>query len=102
RDESAIEAKGLEPFAPALERIAALRDKKGLAEVVSHLHLLGTKPLFSFSSAQDYTDATLMIARADQGGFALARPRLLLDQGGISRASGAYVRPARRREEGRG
>ncbi len=95
-DESAIEAKGLEPFAPALERIAALRDKKGLAEVVSHLHLLGTKPLFSFSSAQDYTDATMMIARADQGGFALARPRLLLDQGGISRASGAYVRPARR------
>jgi putative endopeptidase len=70
-DESAIEAKGLEPFAPALERIAALRDKKGLAEVVSHLHLLGTEPLFSFSSAQDYTDATMMIARADQGGFAL-------------------------------
>ena len=70
-DESAIEEKGLKPFAPELERIAALEDKKGLAEVVAHLHLLGTKPLFSFSSAQDYTDATMIIAQVDQDGFAL-------------------------------
>ena len=70
-DESAIEAKGLKPFAPELARIAALEDKKELAELVAHLHLLGTKPLFSFSSTQDYTDATMMIAQADQDGFAL-------------------------------
>jgi putative endopeptidase len=70
-DVSAIEAKGLKPFAPELERIAALEDKKGFAEVVAHLHLLGTKPLFSFSSAQDYTDAPMMIAQADHDGFAL-------------------------------
>jgi endothelin-converting enzyme/putative endopeptidase len=70
-DESNIDTKGLKPFAPELERIAALEDKKGFAEVVAHLHLLGTKPLFSFSSAQDYTDATMMIAQADQDGFAL-------------------------------
>jgi putative endopeptidase len=70
-DESAIDAKGLKPFAPELERIAALEDKKRLAEAIAHLHLLGTNPLFSFSSAQDYTDATMIIAQADQGGFAL-------------------------------
>ena len=70
-DESAIDAKGLKPFAPELARIAALEDKKELAELVAHLHLLGTKPLFSFSSTQDYTDATMMIAQADQDGFAL-------------------------------
>ena len=70
-DQSAIEAKGLKPFAPELARIAALEDKKELAELVAHLHLLGTKPLFSFSSTQDYTDATMMIAQADQDGFAL-------------------------------
>ncbi len=70
-DEAAIDAKGLEPFAPDLERIAALRDKKGLAAEVAHLHLLGAVPLFFFSSIQDHTDATMMIAQADQGGFAL-------------------------------
>jgi len=52
-DESDIDAKGLKPFAPELARIAALEDKKELAELVAHLHRLGTKPLFSFSSTQD-------------------------------------------------
>jgi putative endopeptidase len=70
-DETAIDAKGLKPFAPELERIAALKDKKELAEVTARLHLLGAKPLFLFSSAQDYTDARMMIAQADQDGFAL-------------------------------
>ena len=70
-DKSEIDAKGLKPFAPELARIAALEDKKELAELVAHLHLLGTKPLFSFSSTQDYTDASMMIAQADQDGFAL-------------------------------
>ena len=70
-DQSEIDAKGLKPFAPELARIAALEDKKELAELVAHLHLLGTKPLFSFSSTPDYTDASMMIAQADQDGFAL-------------------------------
>lgn len=70
-DEAAIDAKGLVPFTPELERIAALTDKKGLAAETARLHLLGAKPLFFFSSAQDYTDATMVIAQADQGGFAL-------------------------------
>ena len=70
-DEEAIDAKGLEPFASGVARIAALKDKKELAAETARLHLLGAKPLFWFSSAQDYTDATIMIAQADQGGFAL-------------------------------
>ena len=61
----------MRPFTPELERIAALKDKAGLAEVIARLHLLGATPLFSFSSTQDYTDATMMIAQADQDGFAL-------------------------------
>jgi len=70
-DEAAINAKGVSPFTPELERIAALKDKKGLAVVTAHLHFIGATPLFSFSSTQDYTDATMMIAQADQDGFAL-------------------------------
>jgi putative endopeptidase len=38
---------------------------------VARLHLLGATPLFSLSSAPDYTDATMMIALADQDGFSL-------------------------------
>jgi cytochrome c biogenesis protein CcdA len=41
-----VAASVIEPVAPELERIAALEDKKGFAEVVAYLHLLGTKPLF--------------------------------------------------------
>jgi endothelin-converting enzyme/putative endopeptidase len=70
-DETAIDAKGLKPFAPELDRIAALQDKRGLAAETARLHLLGAKPMFLFSSAQDYTDATMMVAQVDQNGFAL-------------------------------
>ena len=70
-DEAAIEAKGLKPFTPELESIAALKDKHDLAAEVARLHLIGAAPMFSFSSIPDYTDATMMIASADQDGFAL-------------------------------
>ncbi len=70
-DEAAIEAKGLAPFAQNFARIEALQDKPQLAAEIAHLHLIGAAPLFSFASVQDYTDATMMIAGADQDGFAL-------------------------------
>jgi putative endopeptidase len=70
-DEASIEAKGLMPFAPEFDRIAALKDETELAAEIARLHLLGVEPLFWFSSLPDYTDATTMIAQADQGGFAL-------------------------------
>ena len=70
-DEAAIEAKGLAPFTPELERIAALKDKHGLAAEIARLHLIGAAPMFFFSSTPDYTDGATMIAEADQDGFAL-------------------------------
>jgi endothelin-converting enzyme/putative endopeptidase len=70
-DEAAIEAKGLAPFAPGFASIDALQDKRQLAAEIARLHLAGASPLFSFDSAQDYTDATMMLAVTDQDGFAL-------------------------------
>jgi putative endopeptidase len=70
-DEATIDAKDLKPFTPELDRIEALKHKKELAEAIARLQLLGAKPMFLFSSEQDYTDATMMIAQADQDGFAL-------------------------------
>jgi len=69
-DEPAIEAKGFSPFQPEFDAIAAA-GSGDLPRLIARLHLLGSNALFSFSSAQDYTDATTMIAQADQGGFAL-------------------------------
>lgn len=70
-DEAAIEHNGLRPFAPELQRIAAIKSKADLAAAIAHLHRIGTGPLFFFSSAPDYTDTSTVIATADQDGFAL-------------------------------
>jgi putative endopeptidase len=70
-DEAAIEEKGLKPFQPELERIAAIKSKSDFAAEIAHLHRIGTSPLFYFSSTPDYTDTDAMIATADQDGFTL-------------------------------
>jgi hypothetical protein len=48
-----VAASVIEPVAPELERIAALEDKKGFAEVVAYLRLLGTKPLFEADAVDE-------------------------------------------------
>jgi putative endopeptidase len=70
-DAASIEDKGLQPFAAELERIAAINGKADLAAAIAHLHRIGASPLFFFSSTPDYTDASRMIAVADEDGFAL-------------------------------
>jgi putative endopeptidase len=65
-DEAAIDAKGLKPFAPDLERIAVLKDKKELAAEIARLHLIGAAPLFSFSSVQDPNRQSLVWARVGE------------------------------------
>jgi putative endopeptidase len=70
-DDAGIEKKGLKPFQPELERIAAIRSKADFAADIAHLHRIGTSPLFFFSSAPDYTDTSMVIATADQHGFTL-------------------------------
>jgi putative endopeptidase len=70
-DQAAIEAKGLAPFGPELDRMAAIKNKQELATEVARLHLIGASPMFFFSSTPDYTDTAMMIAETDQDGFAL-------------------------------
>jgi putative endopeptidase len=70
-DEQAIERKGLAPLQPELDRIAALKDKSGLASEIGRLQRFGVNAVFGFSSDQDYRDATRVIAVADQGGLGL-------------------------------
>ena len=81
-DESGIEAAGLKPLQPELDRIAGLKSKKDLTLEVAHLHhafpgaWLGgdnqsNSPLFGFTGQQDYDNASIVVAQIDQGGLSL-------------------------------
>jgi len=81
-DESGIEAAGLKPLQPELDRIAALKSKKELTLEIAHLHHLFPgaweqrdnqtySPFFGFTGQQDYDDASKVVAQLDQGGLSL-------------------------------
>jgi putative endopeptidase len=84
-DEKAVEAKGARPLAADLARIAALRSKAGLADLVAALQppdaaTGGARALlFSFSSTPSYRDASRVVANADQGGLGLPDRDYYLD-----------------------
>ncbi len=72
-DEPAVEARGIEPLQPDLDRIDAMASKRELAGVLAHLHLAtGDDGLFfGFGSGQDFADARRVIAFASAGGLGL-------------------------------
>ncbi len=70
-DTKAIEAKGLSPIQPELDRIAKITSKSQLAEVTADLHYDGVPAFFGFGAAQDAKDATQVIANIGQGGISL-------------------------------
>jgi putative endopeptidase len=66
-----IDAKGLKPLEPELQRIRDLKDKADLAAEVAHLHDRGISALFDFSSGPDFKNSKEDIAQLDQGGLGL-------------------------------
>jgi putative endopeptidase len=70
-DEKAVDAKGLEPLKPELDRIAAVQDKQGLVDAIARVHMIGPNPLFNFYSQPDLHNADMVIAYIDQGGLTL-------------------------------
>jgi len=70
-DEKSVNAKGMAPVKPELDRIAAVRDKGALIDEIAHVHLTGPSPLFNFYSAPDLHNADQVIAYIDQGGLTL-------------------------------
>ena len=70
-DESAIESAGTRPLEPELKVIDGLQTKDDLAKEDVRLQRIGVGAFFSFSSDQDFKDASQVIAEADQGGMAL-------------------------------
>ncbi len=70
-DEKAVNAKGLAPLKPELDRVAAVQDKAALIDELAHLYLVGGTSLFSFYSSSDLHNADQVIAYIDQGGLTL-------------------------------
>jgi endothelin-converting enzyme/putative endopeptidase len=70
-DEKTVNAKGLEPLRPELDRIAAVGDKPALMDAIARVHLMGDYALFNFYSNSDFHNADAVIAYLDQGGLSL-------------------------------
>jgi putative endopeptidase len=70
-NEQAVDAKGLGPLNPELDRVAAVPDKAALIDELAHLYLVGVTSLFSFYSSSDLHNADQVIAYIDQGGLTL-------------------------------
>ena len=72
-DETAVNAAGAKPIAEELAAIAALDSKAALPALVARLQMgIGDRGMmFGFGSAQDYGDATEVIAEARAGGLGL-------------------------------
>jgi putative endopeptidase len=78
-DEQAVEAKGSTPIKPALDRIAAVRDKSGLIDELARVHLQGARGLFAFYSGPDLHNADMVVGNLDQGGLTLPDRKYYLD-----------------------
>ncbi len=82
-DETAIDKAGIAPLEPELDRIAALRDRSGLPEVVASIHQMIRPANLSFIDSQyqgvlfgvyaqpDFDDARTTLAALDQSGMGL-------------------------------
>lgn len=81
-DESGINATGLKPLQPELDRISALKSKKDLTLEIAHIHHAfpgaweqsdnqTNAPFFGFTGQQDYDNASMVVAQIDQGGLSL-------------------------------
>ncbi len=70
-DESAVNAKGLDPLKPELARVEGAKDKKELIDMLAHVHAAGGNALFRFYSSPDLHNADQVIAYIDQGGLTL-------------------------------
>ncbi len=70
-DTSKIEADGLKPLQPELDRIAKIGNVREMQDEAARLQGMGVSVLFDFSSDQDFKDSTSVIGDASQGGLGL-------------------------------
>ena len=70
-DEPKIEAEGIKPLEPELQRINQISDVLGLEDEIARLHAHRIPAVFGFGANQDVKDSTQIIAQVVQGGLGL-------------------------------
>ena len=70
-DEAAVEAQGIRPLAPELDRIAKIASPADLQAEIAHLQTVGVDAVFQFGSEQDRKNSSEVIAAAFQGGLGM-------------------------------
>ncbi|HEY1731036.1 MAG TPA: M13 family metallopeptidase [Terriglobales bacterium] len=70
-DTDAIQAAGMKPLRPELDRIADLKSKSELTALLAHFQLINVNAFFSYGEQQDFKDARKQIPVVDQGGLGL-------------------------------
>jgi len=91
-DEAAIEARGIAPLATAMSRIAALRDKAGLASALGSDQRLGRSGPFATGVEQDPKNPERYMVGMGQGGLGLPdRDYYLGDTPKFAEIRGKYV-----------
>jgi predicted metalloendopeptidase len=70
-DEKTIEAEGIKPLEPELQRIDQVNDLLSLEDEIARFHAHRVPAVFGFGATQDFKDSTAIIAQAVQGGLGL-------------------------------
>lgn len=70
-DTDRIEALGITPIEPSLDRISAIDDHDGIAEMIADLHLAGVGAFFDFGVQPDFEDAGSNLLYVGQSGLGL-------------------------------
>jgi len=91
-DDAAIEAAGITPIQPELDRIAALTSHADLPAYLGQAYASGQGMAFGFYAGADYADSSMNIAYAQQGGLSLPeRAYYLEDREDFKMARAAFV-----------
>lgn len=70
-DEKKVNSLGAQPIQPELKRIASLKNKEEMMELIAKEAQFGPDPIFDFSSAPDLHNADMTDAGLDQSGLTL-------------------------------
>jgi putative endopeptidase len=80
-DEAAVNAAGIAPIQPILDRIDAIKAPADVAQYLRDEYVAGRGNVFNFGGDADFKDSSKVVAYAFQGGLSLPERAYYLDDG---------------------
>jgi putative endopeptidase len=91
-NETAIDAAGITPIQPELDRIAAINDRNALIAEITRLHDMGYAPIFRLGGQNDFKNSKMIIASVGTGQLGLPdRDYYLRDDERFKNIRGQYI-----------